>query len=82
VAAHSFADADGARTQRITMSIGLSTFPRPAGDREALLRQADDALFIAKRSGRNRVNASPGIAAVTAPKSGTPAPQAAVAGED
>jgi diguanylate cyclase (GGDEF)-like protein len=67
VAAHAFADADGARTQRITMSIGLSTFPRPAGDREALLRQADDALFIAKRSGRNRVNASPGVAQASAP---------------
>jgi diguanylate cyclase (GGDEF)-like protein len=77
VAAHAFADADGARTQRITMSIGLSTFPRPAGDREALLRQADDALFIAKRSGRNRVNASPGVVQASAP-----GPRLVAAGEN
>jgi diguanylate cyclase (GGDEF)-like protein len=60
VASHAFPDGRGEKTQRITVSIGLSTFPRPADDREALLRQADDALYAAKRSGRNRVSASRG----------------------
>jgi diguanylate cyclase (GGDEF)-like protein len=62
VAGHLFADADGHRTEHVTVSIGLSTFPRPAADREELLRQADDALYVAKRAGRNRVRASAGTA--------------------
>jgi diguanylate cyclase (GGDEF)-like protein len=76
VASHAFADEAGANTELITLSIGLSTFPRPAGDREALLRQADDALYIAKRSGRNRVNASQGTE-----NAGTTQPHATATGE-
>ncbi len=57
ISSHAFADADGHKDQRITVSIGFSTFPHPAPDREALLRQADDALYAAKRTGRNRVRA-------------------------
>jgi diguanylate cyclase (GGDEF)-like protein len=57
IASHAFPDADGVKDQRITVSIGFSTFPHPAIDREALLRQADDALYAAKRTGRNRVRA-------------------------
>ena len=60
VAAHYFPDSGGRRTERLTVSIGLSTFPRPAADREDLLRQADDALYVAKRDGRDRVRASSG----------------------
>jgi diguanylate cyclase (GGDEF)-like protein len=63
IATHDFPDADGNSDQRLTVSIGLSTFPEPAADREALLRQADDALYVAKRSGRNRVRASTGASA-------------------
>jgi diguanylate cyclase (GGDEF)-like protein len=58
IASHDFPDSDGDPNQRITVSIGFSTFPSPAADREALLRQADDALYAAKRGGRNRVRAS------------------------
>lgn len=57
VASHSFADADGNRGVRVTVSIGLATFPSSAEDREALLRQADDALYQAKHLGRDRVRA-------------------------
>jgi diguanylate cyclase (GGDEF)-like protein len=60
VASHSFPDADGRKTERLTVSIGFATFPGPAADREELLRQADDALYVAKRTGRNRVRASAG----------------------
>ncbi|HEY5549414.1 MAG TPA: GGDEF domain-containing protein [Coriobacteriia bacterium] len=59
VAAHAFKNADGKRTERITVSIGLSTYPATATDRESLLRRADDALYVVKRSGRNRVSATP-----------------------
>ena len=65
VASHAFSDGDGPEPQPVTVSIGLSTFPKPAADREELLRQADDALYTAKRSGRNRVSARPGTDAVS-----------------
>jgi diguanylate cyclase (GGDEF)-like protein len=57
VAAHSFADGKGNRGVRVTVSIGLATFPSAAADREELLRQADDALYQAKHLGRDRVRA-------------------------
>ncbi|MGN6608801.1 MAG: diguanylate cyclase [Jatrophihabitans sp.] len=39
---------------RITASIGLATFPLHAGSPERLERLADSALYLAKRSGRDR----------------------------
>ena len=59
VAGHAFKNGEGERTEQLTVSIGLSTYPGTAEDREALLRRADDALYVVKRSGRNRVSASP-----------------------
>jgi len=67
VADYRFKDGEGERTERITVSIGLSTFPGTAADRESLLRRADDALYVVKRSGRNWVSASPvGVEAMRA----------------
>lgn len=57
VASHSFADGQGNRGVRLTVSIGLATYPSSAADREELLRQADDALYQAKHLGRDRVRA-------------------------
>lgn len=59
VAAFAFKNAAGDRTEHLTVSIGLSTYPATATDREGLLRRADDALYVVKRTGRNRVNARP-----------------------
>ncbi|MFN2576078.1 MAG: diguanylate cyclase [Pyrinomonadaceae bacterium] len=39
----------------LTASIGIATFPMHASSRADLFRAADDALYVAKRSGRNRV---------------------------
>jgi diguanylate cyclase (GGDEF)-like protein len=39
----------------ITFSMGVSTFPMHGATCEALLRSADEALYRAKREGRNRV---------------------------
>jgi len=40
---------------RVTISAGVASFPRHAGDKQTLIRSADGALYIAKRSGKNRV---------------------------
>ena len=39
----------------LTASIGIATFPMHAASRADLFRAADDALYAAKRQGRNRV---------------------------
>ncbi|MBI5025899.1 MAG: diguanylate cyclase, partial [Nitrospirae bacterium] len=39
----------------LTVSVGVSTFPDDAMDREGLIKAADDALYMAKKMGRNRV---------------------------
>ncbi len=49
-----FAASDG-QTLRLTISIGLATFPLAGETREALLTRADRALYAAKNAGRNRV---------------------------
>jgi diguanylate cyclase len=40
---------------RVTISIGVSSYPSDTTNCAALLTMADDALYHAKRTGRNRV---------------------------
>jgi diguanylate cyclase (GGDEF)-like protein len=40
--------------RRLTVSAGISTFGRETSDPQNLIRQADRALYQAKRQGRNR----------------------------
>lgn len=40
---------------RITVSIGVSSYPETTAAEESLIEQADSALYTAKRTGRNRV---------------------------
>lgn len=42
----------------VTVSIGVSTFPEHGDQPAALMNQADQALYLAKRSGRNRVGSA------------------------
>jgi diguanylate cyclase (GGDEF)-like protein len=44
---------------RVTASFGLATFPDHADHPAALIRDADAALYAAKRAGRNRVSIAP-----------------------
>ena len=45
----------GGRDIRVTISLGLATYPEGARDRDELFSAADRALYVAKREGRNRV---------------------------
>ncbi|HYM50156.1 MAG TPA: diguanylate cyclase [Candidatus Limnocylindrales bacterium] len=46
---------EGRVLTNLSLSLGLATFPRDGETREALVQAADQALYVAKRSGRNRV---------------------------
>ncbi|MDD0837340.1 EAL domain-containing protein [Curvibacter sp. HBC61] len=39
----------------VTASIGLTLFPQDDADADALLRHADQAMYLAKQAGRNRI---------------------------
>ena len=45
----------GTGARKMTVSMGVSTFPDDAEDREKLIYCADGALYEAKRSGKNKV---------------------------
>ncbi len=54
VDSHTFSFEGG--TLRKTVSCGVAAFPHPrVSGRDALLKAADDALYVAKEAGRNRV---------------------------
>jgi len=55
VEATPFAHADHQPGGRVTISGGVATWPGDGEDADALLRNADAALYEAKRTGRNRV---------------------------
>lgn len=52
VAGHAFTMGGG---MRLTCSIGIATFPGDANDRDGLIAGADQAMYAAKRLGRNQV---------------------------
>jgi diguanylate cyclase (GGDEF)-like protein len=56
-------------TIAVTASIGVATYPDPAGDLGALLTLADAALYRAKKAGRDQVMAAQGPDLGTTPTS-------------
>jgi len=44
---------------QVTASIGLACYPTDAPNKKDLAKAADDALYVSKREGRNRVTAAP-----------------------
>ena len=40
---------------RVTMSIGVASYPQSGDNPQAVLKAADEALYVAKETGRNRV---------------------------
>ncbi len=55
VARHRFRNASGEGVVRMTVSLGVASYPRHATDKDGLLRQADEALYQAKTTGKDRV---------------------------
>ncbi|RKY42746.1 MAG: hypothetical protein DRP85_01670 [Candidatus Makaraimicrobium thalassicum] len=45
---------DGDNTYRVTLSLGIASF-HPQDDENTIIKRADDGLYNAKRSGKNRV---------------------------
>lgn len=48
-------EADASYRRRVTVSAGVAAYPNHAGSAQALLEQADRAVYAAKARGRNRV---------------------------
>jgi len=51
---HQFEFEDSQPKGRVTISIGVATFDRGIVSREALIKEADQALYVSKKQGRNR----------------------------
>ena len=52
---HSFPGGESQPAGRVTMSIGVSTFPDDADTEDALIAAADQAVYAAKKAGRDTV---------------------------
>ena len=59
IAARQFTGAAAGRDIRVTVSVGAASYPTHAHDKGALLQAADQALYHAKQTGKNRVSAPP-----------------------
>lgn len=52
-------DGEDIDLSRVTASVGVATYPLHARDAESLFREADAAMYAAKRAGKNRVVVAP-----------------------
>ena len=55
IESHLFYGREELPTKKVTISVGVSTFPEDGADSQALIQSADKALYKAKESGRNVV---------------------------
>ena len=53
---YQFTGEQGHPPQKITVSIGVASFPEDGNNKAELIRSADEALYTAKREGKNRVS--------------------------
>lgn len=52
---HQFKSIDGEPIGKISVTVGLTSFPRSASNLQQLIDRADQALYKGKRSGKNRI---------------------------
>jgi diguanylate cyclase (GGDEF)-like protein len=52
---------DGKAVSDLSVSLGIAVYPRDGETRQALIQAADQALYVAKRTGRNRAVRTDGI---------------------
>ena len=57
---HKFPGKEGDTAHNVTVSIGVSSYPADTTKMNDLIKMADDALYTAKREGKNRVCAHEG----------------------
>ncbi|MDA8168534.1 MAG: sensor domain-containing diguanylate cyclase [Nitrospiraceae bacterium] len=50
-----FPGGPGGKDKNLTVSIGVASYPLDASDKDSLVKEADSALYLAKRKGKNRV---------------------------
>ena len=58
VAKHIFGTKESETERKLTISIGISGYPQDSQEPEELIRKADQALYYAKLTGRNKVHVS------------------------
>jgi len=54
IMSHTFVNFNPDHNIKVTVSIGLATFPDDAGDHEELIEKADRSMYIAKMGGKNQ----------------------------
>jgi len=54
IESHDFPGPAADQPLKLTVSIGVATFPEDAGNKEDLINKADKAMYIAKFSGKNK----------------------------
>lgn len=54
-----YTDAKTGHKLRVTISIGVASFPLHSKEKTELIKKADTALYLAKEQGRNRVKVAP-----------------------
>jgi diguanylate cyclase (GGDEF)-like protein len=59
VEVHPFPHEENQPGGKLTISIGMAAFPEDAEDMEGLIRCADEALYLAKKKGKNRLETNP-----------------------
>ncbi len=55
VLATNFPGEEGLPNRQLTISLGLATYPQDATEKERLISVADEALYMAKKLGKNRL---------------------------
>ncbi len=59
MAAHSFRREISIPSKKLTISMGIASYPSDSASAKELVRKADEALYTAKKQGKNRLCVSP-----------------------